>query len=1005
MVSNSVKSFLLGTLLCSLVSLGIGYLEPKSEIRFGYGMLFDYHGQVLHGLNRYHLMVGLKIPNFKLDDYYVPTHEDKDFNFCDKFQGDKATTILHLTCKNVWPTYLTAIDKIQKYREQIDHITTKQLPAIIPNYKPDDEAVEAPNFEDEIQQIREVKSVRNRRFISDLISLGIQGISTIMTHRKQSKLAKGMKHLIKNQKTLNRRIIAVENDMMSLTKATLKELELLRKDLRSTGMYIKHLTRQVRDMEMRMNEQTVRINDNSNAIIFLSGTISVLMAKMERYLALYEQIISELDHLLDALDNLSNGLLSHSVIAPDVLSDLIVHVKEELSEKYTEYELVIDQVHEYYNLPFVSFDYQGGMLGIQIPLFIKLKVQEPLYLYNIRSIPVPYHMNKDLIDEDESEFTYTYVAPSTELLAMSSDTYINLEKTQLEQCIKFGMVYFCEQLLLIKHNSEHTCESAIYHYQNAEIIKDKCNIRYYPYLDPEPAILDAGSHLLLGNLPKPWKLLCRHNDQIPNPIEGNPYVIIDKSDLCQCSISAGTWYIQENIAYCKEEPDTQIKMKFTINMAVMNYKFPDTVKSQGITDVSLYDQPLPYDPLEPKIIVESEEEILDEYVSSVYLDEAMKEVEGKRYATKQDYAIAMNDPTNWFGGDNKWLGFMAICAIITIILVPIVILILRKYFGLNTDIQRINSTVAKFIGLARVLPGANALGNPDTKVKENCTYFQDEDMLIVVAQILMTLIGLYVLYVSVRKLVYYFGMNNVSNIQTKLSPFHFLLFDKTDIFLQVTDQIQSKSHSVYLGTYFGNPEDLETEGQFDEDDVVLETHLIYDYVQIQWNNFAIVLQNLDLQLPTYVQVPLTSKFQIRSLFRTKQAQFRLVAYNASSYKIRAISSFYPMMSTNSEVAQASLPDDTSLVQDALETTTNHTNEMHEVNEMVLEDNETKETIAKERELYEDGFYKDQLNYTICSMFGSNRIKCAKCKRSINRLSLDDIRPMKQTGRCSNCVKY
>ena len=88
-------------LLVSLAYTTLGYLEPKSEIRFGYGMLFDYHGQVLHGLNRYHLMVGLKIPNFNIADYYVPLPEDKDFDFCGKFQGDESATVLHITCKNV----------------------------------------------------------------------------------------------------------------------------------------------------------------------------------------------------------------------------------------------------------------------------------------------------------------------------------------------------------------------------------------------------------------------------------------------------------------------------------------------------------------------------------------------------------------------------------------------------------------------------------------------------------------------------------------------------------------------------------------------------------------------------------------------------------------------------------------------------------------------------------------------------------------------------------------
>ena len=43
-----------------LVACSVGKeIEPKSEIRFGWGISFEYHGQMLHGLNRYYLMVGI----------------------------------------------------------------------------------------------------------------------------------------------------------------------------------------------------------------------------------------------------------------------------------------------------------------------------------------------------------------------------------------------------------------------------------------------------------------------------------------------------------------------------------------------------------------------------------------------------------------------------------------------------------------------------------------------------------------------------------------------------------------------------------------------------------------------------------------------------------------------------------------------------------------------------------------------------------------------------------
>ena len=119
---------------------------------------------------------------------------------------------------------------------------------------------------------------------------------------------------------------------------------------------------------------------------------------------------------------------------------------------------------------------------------------------------------------------------------MSSDTNINLDNKELRQCVKFSILFFCEQLFLMKHTRENICESAIYHNESPDIIKDKCDIQYYPSLNPEPAILDAGNYLLLGNLPLPWTIICNHNDQIPNPIEGSSYVIVDKSDLYQENI-------------------------------------------------------------------------------------------------------------------------------------------------------------------------------------------------------------------------------------------------------------------------------------------------------------------------------------------------------------------------------------------------------------------------------------------------------------------------------------
>ena len=50
-------------------------IKPESELRLGYGMSFQYHGQMLHGLNRYNLLVGLEIPDLRIPEYFTPGQE------------------------------------------------------------------------------------------------------------------------------------------------------------------------------------------------------------------------------------------------------------------------------------------------------------------------------------------------------------------------------------------------------------------------------------------------------------------------------------------------------------------------------------------------------------------------------------------------------------------------------------------------------------------------------------------------------------------------------------------------------------------------------------------------------------------------------------------------------------------------------------------------------------------------------------------------------------------
>ena len=200
----------------------------------------------------------------------------------------------------------------------------------------------------------------------------------------------------------------------------------------------------------------------------------------------------------------------------------------------------------------------------------------------------------------------------------------------------------------MKHTSQHTCETAIYHEQSPNLIKDKCNIQYYPELDPTPQILDTGKHILLGNIPEPWSVVCSKNDPIPNPLQASKYVIIKKKDLCQCSLSAGTWYIQENNVHCEEEASSDLQLYYTVNMAVMIYDFIEEIEEVKVRDISLYEEPVKYDPIEINLVDIKTDKVIGDTYQRLAFKRVMENRDNRIYANKIDYMMDTNDASNVF---------------------------------------------------------------------------------------------------------------------------------------------------------------------------------------------------------------------------------------------------------------------------------------------------------------------------------------------------------------------
>ena len=98
------------------------YPKPQSEIRFVWRLLHNYIGQVQHNLDKYDVVVGLEIPDFRTVSYHAPFTTDP--HNCAR-QNDAFNVnyeILHETCVKAWPAYLATVTKLDHARERITHI-------------------------------------------------------------------------------------------------------------------------------------------------------------------------------------------------------------------------------------------------------------------------------------------------------------------------------------------------------------------------------------------------------------------------------------------------------------------------------------------------------------------------------------------------------------------------------------------------------------------------------------------------------------------------------------------------------------------------------------------------------------------------------------------------------------------------------------------------------------------------------------------------------------------
>ena len=201
------------------------------------------------------------------------------------------------------------------------------------------------------------------------------------------------------------------------------------------------------------------------ALLLFKNYLTIQVGSLQRIHRQYIRYRSVLGDTLIGIENLNLGYLTHRILDPQVLSKYLETIKDDLEDTAPEYKPVFTSVYQYYSNSLASLTNTIDDLLLQLPILIKLKVQIPMSLFSIETVPIPLDAETYLGEKRG----YTQIIPETEYIALTDNNYVPLTQAQISLCAKIGYTYYCEYAHILKKCTEHTCMSAIYYDHESEI--------------------------------------------------------------------------------------------------------------------------------------------------------------------------------------------------------------------------------------------------------------------------------------------------------------------------------------------------------------------------------------------------------------------------------------------------------------------------------------------------------------------------------------------------------
>ena len=384
-------------------------------------------------------------------------------------------------------------------------------------------------------------------------------------------------------------------------------------------------------------------------------------------------------------------------------------------------------------------------------------------------------------------------------------------------------------------------------------------------------ILDAGDLLILSNLQKPWTIACKDVSRVFE-IEYFTYQILNRSELCECSLTAGNYllsYTNINCGNAPEARDGYFTTYYSFNKIVLDVitkKFDIQVDKNTKTQATLLHDDIPGYDLPTIDFVQTSKDtdegvsILEEDKPQIYvhlnnvLVHMIDKQEAAIFKSKQDFNRNKEKISEYIKYAENWQVVSVICSYAAmacdVLLVVAMIAFLLKYrktmqvmlagfLQMNTKNTGIQSVQADQIG--RTYPPLFTLNLP--KEDEIIDDLKEITAMEYVVQVIMIIVC-----IAVVIIVMYFCCTKCRHTHTIFKycfPFlpisHIVhMSQHTDLFVEVTNVTKGNGIWAHFTSTRCFPAHIQLSSLIQKDDVQIETFCCtFKCIRVNWSSIIV----------------------------------------------------------------------------------------------------------------------------------------------------------------------